>query len=135
MKYIISLLCGTLFGIGLAASGMTNTEKVIGFLDITGDWQIDLLLVMASALMVFSLSFHFIKKRSRPILSTTFDLPTIIVINKPLILGAIIFGIGWGLVGYCPGPAIASLFYGQLETVIFLCAMLSGMFLFDKIKW
>ncbi len=125
---ISALLSGLIFGVGLAASGMTNPDKVIGFLDIFGQWDIDLLLVMGSAVFVTLISFRFILKRDKPFYAPLFVLPVSSLVDKQLIAGAILFGIGWGLYGYCPGPVIASLAYLHVNTFLFAAAMLAGMF-------
>lgn len=134
MKHLVSIFCGMLFGLGLAASGMTNTATVIAFLDVSGHWKIDLLLVMLSALSVSGIGFYYITQRKRPIFAKQFYPPASTIIDRKLVGGALLFGIGWGLVGYCPGPVVAALYYGQSETVIFLVAMLAGMFLVDALE-
>ena len=127
MTRISSLICGLLFGAGLAASGMTNTAKVIGFLDIFGQWQPDLIFVMGAAVLTTAITFYFVLKRKTPLFTEAFSVPLNTAIDKPLIIGAALFGIGWGLFGYCPGPAIAALVYFEPTTVIFVLAMLVGM--------
>ena len=129
MKLLISLICGTLFGAGLAASGMTNPAKVIGFLDIFGNWDPDLLFVMGAAVLTTVVSFHFILKRRTPIYAGEFFLPISKVIDKRLLFGAILFGVGWGLYGYCPGPAIAALVYLSPKTIVFVISMILGLFI------
>jgi uncharacterized membrane protein YedE/YeeE len=123
---IIALFSGLLFGAGLAVSGMNDTTKVQGFLDLFGAWDITLAFVMMGALSVGLISFRFILKQDKPAVGKTFNLPTNNKINGRLISGAVLFGLGWGLVGYCPGPAIASLSYGYWQTLIFVAAMLAG---------
>ncbi|WP_086931936.1 DUF6691 family protein [Agarilytica rhodophyticola] len=127
MKNIFSLLAGILFGVGLALSGMTDTSKVLGFLDVFGAWTPDLMFVMAAALCTTLLSFSFIMKGKSPLLDKEFYLPSTKDVDKNLILGALLFGIGWGIYGYCPGPAIAALAYLQPTTLVFLLAMSAGM--------
>lgn len=127
MKNIMTLFCGILFGFGLAISGMTDTKKVIGFLDVFGNWVPDLLFVMGSAVLVTLVSFQFILRQKKPILHSHFELPKKTSIDRPLVAGATIFGMGWGLYGYCPGPAIASIIYMQMPTFIFLGSMTAGM--------
>ncbi len=122
---IIALLAGLLFGAGLAASGMNDSSVVQGFLDVSGDWNPSLMFVMAAALCITVPGFQFMLKR-KPILASYFTLPSLKNIDKPLITGAIIFGMGWALVGYCPGPAIAALGYLNWESVVFVLAMLAG---------
>lgn len=134
MIRISSLICGLLFGSGLAASGMTNTAKVIGFLDIFGQWDPDLLFVMGSAVITTVISFRFVLKRKSPIFESTFSFPSNTEIDLKILLGAALFGIGWGLYGYCPGPAVAALVYLQPVTIVFLITMLTGMFLGEKLS-
>ena len=107
---------------------MVNPAKVLGFLDVTGTWDPSLILVMGAGLAITLLTFRPLLKRPRPLLDTQFHVPSKTEIDRQLLTGAGIFGIGWGLVGYCPGPAIASLAYGQTESVIFLVAMVAGLY-------
>ncbi|MGI1677861.1 MAG: YeeE/YedE family protein [Cellvibrionaceae bacterium] len=127
MKNLASLACGIVFGAGLAISGMTDTAKVIGFLDIFGDWMPDLMFVMGGAVLVTLLSFRFVLKRTAPVICDTFELPTNKNLDPKLISGAALFGIGWGIYGYCPGPAIASLAYLHIESILFVVSMTVGM--------
>jgi len=133
-KLISALFAGLLFGIGLAASGMTNPDKVIGFLDIFGQWDPDLLFVMGSAVMTTVISFHFILKRSSPVFTSLFDFSSNVNIDKPLITGAVLFGIGWGMFGYCPGPAVAALAYMQPLTIIFVISLLVGLSIGNRLS-
>ena len=126
MKAIIGLLCGLVFGVGLAVSGMTDTAVVLGFLDITGQWNPDLAFVMGGAVLVTLVTFRFVLK-SHPLLAGSFSLPSNSHIDGKLVMGAAIFGVGWGIYGYCPGPAISALAYSNVQTVSFVLAMLSGM--------
>lgn len=128
MNRLSSLFCGLLFGAGLAASGMTNTAKVIGFLDVFGNWDPDLMFVMGSAVVTTLIAFRFVLKRTAPVFEEVFSLPSSTGIDAKIIVGAVLFGIGWGLYGYCPGPAIAAIIYLQPVTIVFLIAMLFGMF-------
>ena len=125
-----ALLAGILFGLGLAVSQMINPAKVLGFLDFAGRWDPSLALVMAGALGVTALGYYFVLRRPAPLLAPRFEVPTVREIDRRLLAGAVLFGIGWGLVGFCPGPAIASLAYGVKESLIFAAAMLAGMALF-----
>lgn len=127
MQQLISIICGLLFGAGLAMSGMTDTARVLGFLDIAGAWDPSLMLVMAGAVTTAALGFYWARRRPRPFYGTAYLLPQKVTLDKPLILGAGIFGVGWGLYGYCPGPAVAALAYGDLKALVFLSAMLAGM--------
>jgi len=125
-----ALLAGTLFGLGLAVSQMINPAKVLAFLDIAGRWDPSLALVMAGALGVTALGYRLALRRPAPLLAERFEVPTLREIDRRLLAGAAVFGIGWGLVGFCPGPAIASLAFGVKESLIFVAAMLAGMALF-----
>ena len=127
MKNAAALLCGLLFGIGLAMSGMTDTAKVQGFLDLFGQWIPDLALVMGGAVIVSFLFTARILERANPLLADRFSLPEKTGIDAPLLCGAACFGIGWGLYGYCPGPAIAALAYLDWQALLFVVAMLAGM--------
>jgi len=129
MAGIVAVVTGLLFGAGLAASGMTNPEKVQGFLDLTGVWDPSLMFVMGGAVVVTLISFRFILKLSRPVFSEQFHLPSSTSIDSRLIIGAALFGTGWGLVGYCPGPALAAIAYLNSDVMIFLVAMFVGAFL------
>lgn len=129
MKLVLSLTFGFVFGVGLALSGMTDTLKVQAFLDIAGQWDASLLFVLSGALVTALFGFPWILKRKRPLVDSHFYLPTRIRIDLPLVSGAILFGIGWSLVGYCPGPAIASLGYFHNESLIFVTALFFGSYL------
>jgi uncharacterized membrane protein YedE/YeeE len=133
MRGIIALLCGMVFGVGLAVSGMTDTAKVLGFLDVFGNWVPDLAFVMGGAVCVTLVAFRFVLRLERPLLSPSFLLPTKKAIDGRLLIGAAIFGIGWGIYGYCPGPAISALVYLDVKTLIFVVAMLVGMVLANKV--
>jgi uncharacterized membrane protein YedE/YeeE len=121
---------GLLFALGLGISGMTQPKKVIGFLDIFGDWDPSLMFVMVGAILVHALSFLWIRRRPSPLLSTEFHLPKKREITPALVIGASMFGVGWGLAGYCPGPAITSLASLQRGPVLFVLAMLAGMIIY-----
>lgn len=127
MNKLMALIAGLLFGVGLAASGMTDPAKVIGFLDLFGDWQADLAFVMGGAVAVTVVSFRFILKRQAPVCDSQFYVPNNNVIDKKLLIGAALFGMGWGIYGYCPGPALGALVYLKQNTFIFVAAMLAGM--------
>ena len=122
-----ALLCGLVFGLGLAVSGMMNLAKVIGFLDVTGDWDPTLIFVMVGALLIAVPAYRFITKRQRPVLEEGFALPKKQAVDTPLVLGSALFGIGWGLVGFCPGPAVAALGTRLAPVFAFVAAMLAGM--------
>ena len=122
---------GLLFGIGLILSGMTDPGKVIGFLDLFGAWDPSLALVMGGAILVGAVAFALAKKRTTTFLGGALRLPSSDVIDRPLVLGSLLFGAGWGLAGFCPGPALVSLGAGQPKAAVFVLAMLAGMLLFE----
>jgi uncharacterized protein len=136
MKLIVmSLINGILFGIGLTLSQMTNPDKVINFLDIADNWDPSLIFVMLGALTVTSLCFRKIINRPRPLFDKEFYLSSKSVIDKPLLIGATIFGIGWGISGYCPGPSVAGLGLGTSEAVVMIFSIYIGFIahrLYDK---
>jgi len=123
-----ALAAGLVFGAGLGLAGMLNPSKVVGFLDIFGAWDPSLGLVMAGGILVNATGHFFVMKRGRPLFETQFDLPTSRIIDRPLLLGSVIFGIGWGLAGLCPGPVVASLIFQPVDMVPFLAVMLAGAF-------
>ncbi len=129
VSFIVSIFSGVVFGIGLALSGMTHPEKVLGFLDFAGVWDPSLLFVLGGAVGTTILTFHFILHRKVPLLSDYFHLPVLTKVDSKLVTGSLIFGIGWGISGYCPGPAIAALADPNWETWIFLPMMLLGFIL------
>ncbi|MCI0667820.1 MAG: YeeE/YedE family protein [Methylococcaceae bacterium] len=128
-RLIIALISGFLFGLGLALSQMVNPVKITDFLDVAGNWDPSLLLVMSGALAVTLISFRLVLKRAKPFYEASFDLPTRSAIDWKLIGGASLFGIGWGLTGYCPGPATASLGMGFVEPFVMVVSILVGFFL------
>ena len=134
MKIVIAFTVGLLFALGLGISGMTDTTVVKGFLDVLGSWNLNLMGVMAGAILVHTIVYHLIKKKSSPLLDTKFYLPTSKSIDKKLLLGSMIFGLGWGWAGICPGPGIVSLASGQSEVVIFIGSMIAGMYLFKLVE-
>lgn len=127
MRIIAALAAGLLFGFGLALSQMIDPAKVMAFLDVAGVWDPSLAFVMIGALAVAAPAYALAARRARPLYGDSFAVPTRRDIDKPLMIGALLFGAGWGLAGYCPGPAIASLAGGRIEVVIFVAAMLAGM--------
>lgn len=131
--YLSALFCGTLFGLGLTLAQMTNPEKVLGFLDVAGHWDPSLALVMAGALTTLALIQRLARRRPAPILASSFNEPKKAPIDVRLLTGAALFGIGWGLSGICPGPAIAALSYGRVEIYVFTAAMFAGMGLFQRL--
>ena len=131
MPMIASLLCGLLFGAGLLISGMVQPTKVLGFLDIFGAWDPSLAVVMAAALGVSVPGFMLVKGRSQPLLAVRSLWPVTDDINRPLVVGSALFGIGWGLVGLCPGPALESLATLSPDVLMFVAAMAAGMVVRD----
>ena len=134
MQVIIALIVGLVFGIGLIVSGMTDPSKVIGFLDLAGLWDPSLGFVMGGAILVGLLAFPLAAGRERSLLGDAMRLPTSTLIDRRLVLGGLAFGAGWGLAGYCPGPALASLASGNAKPLIFSAAMLAGMAVFELIE-
>ena len=131
MHILTALMVGLVFGIGLIISGMTDPSKVIGFLDLAGSWDPSLGFVMGGAILVGAIAFRLAGKRARSLLGEPIRLPTATVIDRRLVLGSLAFGAGWGLAGYCPGPALASLATGDMKPVLFTVAMLAGMGIFE----
>jgi len=123
---VSSLAAGFLFGLGLWVSGMANPKKVLGFLDITGDWDASLMLVMAGAVAVTLICFRIVLKRTKPLIENKFEMPTRKDIDIPLVAGAAIFGLGWGTAGYCPGPALTALSTLSTDAIVFVVAMIAG---------
>jgi len=128
-RYISIVVAGVIFGLGLAVSGMTHAAKVLGFLDVTGNWDPSLLLVLGGAVAVTVVAFRPVLRRPAPVLDKAFTLPAAKAIDAPLVVGAAIFGVGWGIGGYCPGPGIALLAAPGWETWVFIPAVLVGAFL------
>jgi uncharacterized membrane protein YedE/YeeE len=131
MPMIASLVCGLIFGAGLLISGMVQPTKVLGFLDIFGAWDPSLIVVMVAALAVLAPGFMLAKRYARPILAPQSFWPTKMDLDRPLVIGSALFGIGWGLVGLCPGPALESLATLSLPVIVFVLAMAGGMALHD----
>ncbi len=134
MPILSAFLVGLAFGIGLIVSGMTDPAKVLGFLDLAGDWDPSLAFVMAGAILVGLFAFRVAGRRERSLLGEPMRLPTATRIDRRLLLGSLAFGAGWGLAGFCPGPALASLALGGAKPLIFTLAMLAGMGLFELIE-
>ena len=132
MTSFVALISGIIFGLGLAVSGMTDTAKVQGFLDLFGNWVPDLMFVMGGALIVSAIAYQIAKKKIRPMLRNSFDLPQNKTIDQKLITGSVIFGVGWGLYGLCPGPALTHVL--SQEGLLFVAAMLVGMLVSYQIK-
>ena len=134
MLIFTSLLAGLVFGLGLIVSGMANPAKVLGFLDLTGAWDPSLALVMAGAIGISFFAFLFAKKRSRSLIGADMKLPTGRSIDRRLVIGSTLFGIGWGVAGFCPGPGLVALGLGEVKALIFVAAMLAGMVLFELLE-
>ena len=134
MLIFTSLLAGLIFGLGLIVSGMANPAKVLGFLDIGGAWDPSLILVMGGAIGVASIAFFIAKKRATSFIGAEIKLPYARHIDRRLIIGSALFGIGWGLAGFCPGPGLVSLGMGETKALVFVSAMLIGMSLFEFLE-
>lgn len=133
MNRISEFLVGLLFGLGLMLSGMTDPGKVLGFLDLAGAWDPSLALVMGGAIAVGVAAFAVAKKRTLTFLGGALYWPDAGAVDKRLVLGSLVFGVGWGLAGFCPGPAVVSLAAGQPKAAAFVAAMLAGMALFEVV--
>jgi len=131
---VTALLAGLLFGVGLMVSGMANPAKVLGFLDLAGQWNPSLAFVMAGAIAVGSLAFFAARRRDRSYLGLPMQLPVSTAITPRLVLGSAAFGIGWGMAGFCPGPALVALGAGYPKAVGFVAAMVAGMAVFELIE-
>ena len=131
MNALVSFLSGLVFGIGLILSGMSDPAKVIGFLDFAGRWDPSLALVMAGAVLVGFFAFAFARRRTTTLLGGAMHLPQKGDITSRLVLGSAVFGIGWGLAGFCPGPSLVSFGSGQPKAALFVLAMIAGMYLYE----
>lgn len=127
MKTFAAFAAGLVFAFGLVVSGMTNPQKVVAFLDVTGSWDPSLALVMVGAIVVHTLGLRLAKGRARPRFAPSFELPAASGTDTRLVLGAALFGIGWGLSGYCPGPSVVSLASRSIPALAFFCAMATGL--------
>ena len=134
MVVFAALLAGLVFGLGLIVSGMANPAKVLGFLDLAGAWDPSLALVMAGAIGVSLVAFIFARGRTHSLLGAEMEMPRKRGIDGRLVGGALLFGMGWGVAGFCPGPALVALGMGQIKAVVFVAAMLSGMGLFELLE-
>ena len=134
MTVFVSLLAGLVFGLGLIVSGMADPAKVLGFLDIGGAWDPSLAFVMAGAIAVGSLAFAVASKRTLSFLGATMKLPQSRDIDRRLVIGGVVFGIGWGVAGFCPGPGLVALGMGEFKALIFVVAMLVGMVVFELLE-
>jgi uncharacterized membrane protein YedE/YeeE len=134
VAHVATFLIGVLFALGLGLSGMTQPQNVLGFLDLGGDWNPSLLLVLIGAVLTYFVSFQLIRRRRAPLLMEKFNLPTKREIDRSLVFGALLFGAGWGLAGFCPGPALAMLVTGNPLVLEFVLAMTVGMFVFESLS-
>lgn len=133
-KNIVSFISGVLFAIGLALAGMTQPNKVMSFLDWSPAWNPSLLFVMGGAVTFNLIAFRLIMRRTKPLFDETFHIPQRTQITKPLVLGSLIFGVGWGLSGFCPGPAFVSTCARNFKALVFVACMLVGMKLFQVLR-
>ena len=132
---LVALISGVLFGLGMVISGMADPQKVTGFLDIVGLWDPSLMFVMGGALLVFMPAyFLLIKPKSKPVNAEEFCLSTNTTIDKRLVTGAAIFGLGWGIAGVCPGPVVSSLALGNIDVIVFFIAMIAGLGITHKMS-
>ncbi len=131
---VAGLASGALFGVGLGVSGMTQADKVIGFLDITDAWDPSLMFTMLGAILVHLLAYRYVAGRSSPLLGGRFGIPTKRDIDPRLVGGAALFGIGWGLGGYCPGPGLVSMASGAGEALVFVATLTAGMLVFHVVE-
>ena len=131
MYTLFSFVAGLVFGVGLIVSGLVNPSKVLGFLDLAGNWDPSLALVMAGAIAVGGMGFAFARRRRETLLGTPMQLPTARDIDRRLVGGSLLFGVGWGLAGFCPGPAIVALGAGEMKALVFVVAMVVGMGVFE----
>jgi uncharacterized membrane protein YedE/YeeE len=134
MAVFASLLAGLVFGLGLILSGMANPAKVLGFLDLAGAWDPSLALVMVGAIAIGLVAFALVRQRTMSFLGSDMKLPTARHIDRRLIGGSLLFGVGWGVAGFCPGPALAALGMGEIKAAVFVGAMLLGMGLFELLE-
>ena len=134
MFAISALLSGLVFGLGLIVSGMANPAKVLGFLDLAGAWDPSLALVMGGAILVGFFAFLVAKKRTRSFIGAEMKLPTASAIDRRLLTGSALFGAGWGVAGFCPGPGLVAVGMGEPKALVFVAAMLTGMVIFSWLE-
>ena len=134
MQRVIEFVLGLTFGLGLLISGMTDPSKVQGFLDLAGLWDPSLAFVMGGGVMVGLLGFALAKRKSLSLSGVPFHWPEATQIDRPLVLGSLMFGLGWGLAGFCPGPALIAMASGNDKAVVFVLSMMAGMVLFERFK-
>ena len=134
MPTFLALLAGAVFGLGLIVSGMADPAKVLGFLDLAGAWDPSLALVMGGAVFVGAIAFAYARRRPMSLLGEPMRLPTATQVDRRLVGGGLLFGIGWGVAGFCPGPALVALGMGEQKALVFVAAMLAGMGLFELLE-
>ena len=134
MRTLVAFVTGLVFGLGLLLSGMADPAKVLGFLDLAGAWDPSLMFVMGGAVGVGVVAFAAARRRTRSLLGEPMQLPTKTAVDRRIIAGALLFGAGWGLAGFCPGPALVALGLGEAKAVVFVAAMLVGMGLFELVE-
>lgn len=134
MRRLTALLAGLIFGFGLLLAGMANPAKVLAFLDVTGTWDPSLALVMAGAIVVAAIPLNWARKRTHSLLGAPIQLPSKRTLDARLVGGSLLFGVGWGLAGLCPGPAVALLATGRWQMLLFVTAMLFGMWIFAQFE-
>lgn len=134
MPMLTAFIAGLLFGSGLILSGMSNPAKVLAFLDVAGQWDPSLIFVMVGAILVAAIAFRVGGARARTLFGGTIHMPGAARVDTRLVLGSVVFGVGWGLVGYCPGPALTSLAVGGWPTLLFVAAMIAGMTVFEAVE-
>jgi uncharacterized membrane protein YedE/YeeE len=134
MNALTAFVCGVVFGLGLVISGMADPAKVIAFLDVTGRFDPSLLVVMGSGLAVSAIAYAIARRRTASYMGCAFNVPTSRAVDRRLVGGAIVFGIGWGIAGVCPGPAFVVLGAGRVEGIVFVLALLAGMFAFELLE-
>ncbi|HEX4326256.1 MAG TPA: DUF6691 family protein [Burkholderiales bacterium] len=134
MPVFTALLAGLVFGLGLLVSGMANPAKVLGFLDLAGRWDPSLVFVMAGAIAVSAAAFMVARKRTVSFLGVEMKLPAARQIDRRLMIGSMLFGIGWGIAGFCPGPGLVALGMGEIKALVFVAAMLAGMGVFELLE-
>jgi uncharacterized protein len=135
MYAFCAFVAGLVFGMGLLVSGMVNPAKVLGFLDLAGRWDPSLTLVMVGAIAIGAAGFAVATRRAMTLLGTPMLLPTARGIDRRLVFGSLLFGVGWGLAGFCPGPALVALGAGYLKALVFVAAMIAGMLIFEWLEW
>jgi uncharacterized membrane protein YedE/YeeE len=126
LRALVALVSGTVFGLGLAVAQMTDPRKVLGFLDIAGPWDASLLFVLGAATGLYAVTYRFIRRRAAPVLDAQFHWPKLTSIDTSLVVGSALFGVGWGMAGYCPGPAVASMGFANAEALWVLPSILAG---------